>query len=216
MNEITNPQNTEIIEVQEMTVKNRLEIIEEGIRKKYLARLTEMQIAPIGNLIPLEEDLIDNVRLYRITEMVYQKGESATDKFTTVFNTLSTYNASVFIIIDSDGRNTEFYIGVRNNETDPLVKRSSVTLGDTLKNTLIGHFPGIKIENENRSSIASLSEKILRQHNVASVSVVGSSKSTKDQSNDQFVQGLEKLALAMEGRQYIGMIVAESQSPQRV
>ena len=58
MNEITNPQNTEIIEVQEMTVKNRLEIIEEGIRKKYLARLTEMQIAPIGNLIPLEEDLI--------------------------------------------------------------------------------------------------------------------------------------------------------------
>ena len=40
MNEITNPQNTEIIEVQEMTVKNRLEIIEEGIRKKYLARLT--------------------------------------------------------------------------------------------------------------------------------------------------------------------------------
>ena len=35
MNEITNPQNTEIIEVQEMTVKNRLEIIEEGIRKKY-------------------------------------------------------------------------------------------------------------------------------------------------------------------------------------
>ena len=149
MNEITNPQNTEIIEVQEMTVKNRLEIIEEGIRKKYLARLTEMQIAPIGNLIPLEEDLIDNVRLNRITEMVYQKGESATDKFTTVFNTLSTYNASVFIIIDSDGRNTEFYIGVRNNETDPLVKRSSVTLGDTLKNTLIGHFPGIKIENEN-------------------------------------------------------------------
>lgn len=216
MNEITNPQNTEIIEVQEMTVKNRLEIIEEGIRKKYLARLTEMQIAPIGNLIPLEEDLIDNVRVYRITEMVYQKGESATDKFTTVFNTLSTYNASVFIIIDSDGRNTEFYIGVRNNETDPLAKRSSVTLGDTLKNTLIGHFPGIKIENENRSSIAGLSGKILRQHNVASVSVVGSSKSTKDQSNDQFVQGLEKLALAMEGRQYIGMIVAESQSPQRV
>lgn len=216
MNEITNSKNAEIIEVQEMTVKNRLEIIEEGIRKKYLARLTEMQIAPIGNLIPLEEDLIDNVRLYRITEMVYQKGESATDKFTTVFNTLSTYNASVFIIIDSDGRNTEFYIGVRNNETDPLAKRSSVTLGDTLKNTLIGHFPGIKIENENRLRIASLSEKILRQHNVASVSVVGSSKSTKDQSNDQFVQGLEKLALAMEGRQYIGMIVAESQSPQRV
>lgn len=216
MNEIVKSHDTEIVEVQDMTVKNRLEIIEEGMRKKYLARLTEMQIAPIGSLIPLEEDLIDNVRLYRITEMVYQKGEAAIDKFTTVFNTLSTYNASVFIVIDSDGRNTDFYIGVRNNETDLSVKRSSVTLGDTLKNTLIGHFPGIKIENENRLDIARLSEKILRQHNVASVSVVGSSKATNNPSNNQFVQGLEKLVLAMDGRQYIGMILAESQSPKSV
>ena len=216
MKEIIKPENTDMVEVQDMTMKNRLEIIEEGIRKKYLARLTEMQIAPVGKLLPLEEDLIDNVRLYRITEMVYQKGESAIDKFTTVFNTLSTYNTSVFIIIDSDGRNTEFYIGVRNNESDPLAKRSSVTLGDTLKNTLIGHFPGIKIKNENRSDIADLSNKIIRQHNVASVSVVGSNKTTRDQSNEQFVQGLEKLALAMEGRQYIGMIVAENQSAQKI
>lgn len=216
MNEIMKAQDTEIVEVQDMTINNRLEIIEEGLRKKYLARLTEMKISPIDSLIPLEEDLIDNVRIYRITEMVYQKGEPATDKFTTVFNTLSTYNASVFVIIDSDGKNTEFYIGVRNNEKDPLSKRSPVTLGDTLKNTLIGHFPGIKIESENRLKIACLSNRIANQHNVASVSVVGSSKTTKEQSNEQFVQGLEKLTLAMEGRQYIGIIMAESQSPQRV
>lgn len=216
MNEVEKQQHIEIVEVQDMTIKNRLEIIEEGIRKKYLARLTEMQIAPVRNILPLEEDLIDNVRLYRITEMVYQKGEIATDKFTTVFNTLSTYNASAFIIIDSDGKNTEFYIGVRNNETDPLKKRSSVTLGDTLKNTLIGHFPGVKIENENRLRIAKISKKIYNQHNVASVSVVGSNKYPKDQSNEQFVQGLEKLALAMEGRQYIGIIVAESQTSQKI
>jgi len=69
-----------------------------------------MAIAPVQNLMPLEEDLIDNVRLYKITEMVYQKGESATDKFTTVFNTLSTYKATAFIIMDSDGKKTDFYV----------------------------------------------------------------------------------------------------------
>lgn len=217
MEEMQKVSNSDIIEIQDVTINDRLEIIEERMRKKYLTRLPEMQIASVDSLLPLEEDLIDNVRLYKITEMVYQKGESATDKFTTVFNTLSTYNASVFIIIDSDGRNTDFYIGVRNNEKDPLLKRSSVTLGDTLKNTLIGHFPGIKIQSENRSRIADLSRKILNQHNVASVSVVGSSKTSKEQqSNEQFVQGLEKLALAMEGRQYIGMIVAESQTSKQV
>ena len=203
-------------EQQELSAENRLEIIEDGIRKKYLSRMTEMNIAPCTDLLPLESDLIDNVRLYRITEMVYHKGEPATDKFTTVFNTLSTYNASVFIIIDSDGINTNFYLGVRNNEKDDQKKRSTVTHGATLKNTLIGHFPGIKIENENRQTIAELSERIQRQHNVASVSVVGTSKAEGTQGDEHFVQGLEKLALALTGKQYVGIIIADNQSPQSV
>ncbi len=201
---------------QDITFENRLEIIEEGIRKKYLSRLSEMQIAPITNLSPLESDLIENVRLYRITEMVYEKGEPITDKFTTVFNTLSAYCTSVFIIIDSDGKNTDFYIGVRNDEADETLKRSTVALGDTLKSTMIGHFPGIKIQNEDRSKIAQLSLKIASQHNVASVSVVGNSKSVKEKTDVDFVQGLEKLVLAMNGRQYIGIILAEDQPPQSV
>lgn len=198
----------------EISIENRLEIIDEGVRKKYLARLSEMEIAPINDLPSLEEDLINNVRLFRITEMVYSKGESVTDKFTTVFNTLATYNASVFILIDSDGKETTFYLGVRNNEPDdsPL-KRSTVTLGDTLKQTLIGHFPGVKIKNEDRKQIAQLSEKIMRLNNVASVSVVGNTRAGKDQSNEAFVQGLEKLCLAMSGRSFTGIIIADNQSP---
>lgn len=216
MEEIVAYNSAEIVPAEEMTVDNRLEIIDEGIRKKYLARLNEMEIAPVSGLPPLEYELINNIRLYRVTEMVYRKGESVTDKFTTVFNTLSTYNASVFIIIDSDGNKTNFYLGVRSNDIDDdPEKRSMVTLGDTLKNTLVGNFPGVKIAGEDRTSIGKLSEKILRQNNVASVSVVGNSKNN-EQANEQFVQGLEKLALAMYGRQYTGIIIAQNQSPQTV
>ncbi|MBR1507558.1 MAG: ATP-binding protein [Eubacterium sp.] len=217
MNELKIRESEELsVSSEPLTIENRLEIIEEGIRKKYLARLTEMQICPINAMLPLEEDLIDNIRMYKVTEMVYPKDEIATDKFTTVFNTLSTYNASIFIILDSDGEKTDFYIGVRNNEMDEKYKRSTVTLGDTLKNTLVGHFPGAKIENVDRTSIATLSEKIINQDNVASVSVVGSTKNEKEQSNNQFVQGIEKLALSMHDRQYIGIIIAENQSPKTV
>lgn len=197
--------------------ENRLDIIDDGIRKKYLSRLSEMSIAPLSDIQCLEDDIISNVRLYHITEMVYQKGEPVTDKFTTVFNTLATYNATVFILIDSDGKETQFYLGIRNNESDDSSsKRSTVTLGNTLKQTLIGHFPGIKIENEDRKKIESLSDKLLHTKNVASVSVVGNNKTNKDQQNEQFVQGLEKLALAMSGYPYIGLIVAENQSAQSV
>lgn len=210
---LINKSPTNITLANEISVEDRLEIIDDGVRRKYLARLNEMKIAPAGQITPLEEDLINNVRMFKITEMVYQKGESVTDKFTTVFNTLSTYNASVFILIDSDGKDTHFYLGVRNNEPDdsPL-KRSTVTLGDTLRQTLIGHFPGVKIENEDRKKIAELSEKISKLNNVASVSVVGNSKLEKGQSNEQFVQGLEKLCLAMSGRSYTGLIIADNQS----
>lgn len=115
----------------------------------------------------------------------------------------------MFVIIDSDGIRTDFYLGVRSNGDE----RSTVTLGDTLKNTLIGHFPGVKIQNEDRAHITTLSEKISRQHNVASVSVIGNSKSENSSQQGQFVQGIEKLALAMSGRQYTGIIVAQNQSP---
>jgi energy-coupling factor transporter ATP-binding protein EcfA2 len=192
----------------------KLDIIDETIRRRELSRLTEMEIAPFENLgLPaLEEDFINNVRLYKITEMVYQKGEPVTDKFTTVFNTLQTYKSSVFVVIDSNGKQMDFYLGVRSNGDN----RSTVTLGDTLKNTLVGHFPGVKIENEDRSKIAALSTRIAKQHNVASVSVVGNNKNDKEQGNEQFVQGLEKLALAMHGRQFTGIIVAQNSSSDEI
>ena len=200
---------------ENLSIENRLEITFDYLRKSYLTNLNEMEIATIGETLPLEEDLIENVRLFKITEMVYQKGEPVTDKFTTAFNTLSTYNASVFVIIDSDGKNTSVYLGVRNNENNNEIKRSTVTLGDTLKNTLIGNFPGVKIEVENRKRILDLCNNISKQNNVTSVSVVANQKNS-EQNNEQFVQGLEKLALAMNGRQYTGIIIAENQDSQTI
>jgi energy-coupling factor transporter ATP-binding protein EcfA2 len=216
-NELMQTQGRELVyqtlsPAEQLDVK--LDIIDETIRRRELSRLTEMEIVPFENLgLPaLEEDFINNVRLYKITEMVYQKGEPVTDKFTTVFNTLQTYKSSVFVVIDSNGKQTDFYLGVRSNGDT----RSTVTLGDTLKNTLVGHFPGVKIENEDRSKIAALSTRIAKQHNVASVSVVGNNKNDKEQGNEQFVQGLEKLALAMYGRQFTGIIVAQNSSSDEI
>lgn len=212
-NELVKTEHNALTAKSEITVEDRLEIIDEYVRKKYLTRLSDMQIMPLGEIAPLEEDLIDNVRMYRITEMVYQKDESVMDKFTTVFNTLATYNASVFFLIDSDGRQANYYLGVRNNEAnDSVKKRSTVTLGDTLKQTLIGHFPGVKIENEDRKKIAGLSEKIMGLKNVTSVSVVGSSRRENNQPQSEFAQGMEKLCLAMSGRPYTAVIIADNKN----
>ena len=102
MNEITNMQS-ETIEAKELNVEDYLQVTEDIIRKQYLARLTDFRVADPrsdSNYLSLEDDLIDNVRLYKVSEMVYQKGEPITEKFTTVFNALATYKSSLFIVLD--------------------------------------------------------------------------------------------------------------------
>jgi hypothetical protein len=189
----------------------QLSIVDEAVRRRDLARLEEMDIVPV-ELPPLEEDLIDNVRLFKITEMVYAKDEHIADKFTTVFSTLSAFRASAFILIDAEPDKTSFYLGVRSND-DP---RSTVTLSDTLRDTLVGHFPGAKTEDKDRTDIAALSEKIAAMQNVASVSVIGNRKSEQDGKPGSYVQGIEKLMLALQGRQYVGIILAQNRSPQDI
>ena len=70
----------------------------------------------------------------------------------------------------------------------------------------------MKIENEDRKKIAELSEKIRSLNNVASVSVVGSSRRDKDQPQNEFAQGMEKLCLAMSGRPYTAVIIADNKN----
>ncbi len=190
-------------------------ILEDYIRKTYLSDVSKLRVVEYNQDLPLNEDIIDNVRLYHVSEMVYKKGESATDKFATVFNTLSTYNSIVFVIIDSDGCKTDFYVGVRNNEGDENKKRSTVTLGDTLKNSLIGQFPGVKLDDRNRKQIEEISAKIEKSKTFTSVSVLGSEK-IKNNKSEEFVQGLEKFGIAMAGRSYTGIIIAECQSEKSI
>ena len=193
-----------------------LDIIEEIIQKKYLSRLSEMEILPCENLLDLNKDLIRNVRVYRISEMVYSKGESATEKFSTVFNTLSNYDVSLFVLIDSDGRKNNFYLGVRNNEPDNSARNSAVTFGDTLQQTLSGHFPGVRTEIIDRTQIRVLSEKIRKTQNVTSVSVVADRKAASEKGSESFVQGIENLMLAMSGRAYTALIIADRQPPEAI
>ena len=54
----------------QVSEQNRLEILDEKIRRKYLTRLTEMEIAPVTDLPSLQEDRIDKVSMYHITEHV--------------------------------------------------------------------------------------------------------------------------------------------------
>lgn len=181
-----------------------LQVVDDVILKNYISNLSKMEIVPLDKSV-LDSNISDNVLFFKITEMVYEKNEFATYKFASVFNALSSSDTSIFIILNSDGKQTEFYMGVRSMDTD----RTTSSLRNTLENAIIGQFPGIKTHDYTIEEIEGILEGI-KGNSISAVSCVANSKEEDLNSNQEFVQGLEKLVLSMRGQKYTGIIIANS------
>ena len=181
-----------------------LRVVDDVILKNYITELSDMEIVPLDDSI-LETNLSENVLFFKINEMVYEKDEFASYKFASVFNTLSSSDAAIFIILDSDGEKTDFYMGVRSLDSD----RTTSSLRNTLENAMIGQFPGIKTCDYTIEEIQKIVDGI-KGNSISSVSCVANSKEEDLNSNQGFVQGLEKLVLSMRGQKYTGIIIANS------
>lgn len=176
-------------------------LVDDIVLKKYLHRLTELDIVPLDDRLKN----ISDIRLFRITEMVYENHEYATYKFASVFNAVQNLNCGVFLIADSDRKKTEFYMGVRSLDD----KRTTKSLKDTLRNALCGQFPGVKTQDLLDSSAEEFLSGIATK-NIASISCVAKNKDEDLKDNESFIQGLEKLALAMQGQAYTMIVLAKS------
>lgn len=202
-NEMYNSRNNEILSYQELNDKyaEASRLVDDIVLKNYVYNLTNLEV------IPLSDELkdISNIRIFKITEMVYQKDEYSTYKFASVFSAVQNLNCGIFIIINSDGEKADFYMGVRSLDTEHTTK----SLKDTLRNALIGQFPGVKTKD----LLDDEAEKILSdvpRRNLAVVSCVGKNKDEELDDNKSFIQGLEKFVLAMQGQVYTSIILAKS------
>ena len=180
-----------------------LKVVDDVILKNYITDLSHMEIVPLSDNI-LHSNIRDNVRFFKITEMVYEKDEFATYKFASVFNALSITDSAIFIIIDSDGVKTDFYMGVRSLDE----YRTISSLKNTVENAMKGQFPGMKTAPDYTiEEMESILNKI-KANSISAVSCVANNKAHDSATNKNFVQGLEKLVLSMQGEKYTGIIIA--------
>ena len=155
-----------------------------------------------------------SIVLFKINRMVYEEDEFATDKFISAISSMSFADCSVFLVIDGYRDKTDFYLGVKNN--DP--KRTTASVADTFKSSLVGQFPGIDIEDcsiVEKGKKSSLQEQVLRRiSNASSLSSYVGIPAFKDEDgkydNKNYVQGTEKLAQAMQGKRYTAIILASN------
>lgn len=187
-----------------------LQVVDDVVLKNYISDLCKMEIVPLSKSA-IESNIRDNVLFFKITEMVYEKEEFATYKFASVYNALSMTESAVFIIIDSDGSKTDFYMGVRSLDA----YRTTSSLKNTVENAMKGQFPGIKTEDYTIEEIESILASI-KGNSVSAVSCVANNKSQNSNTNQNFVQGLEKLVLSMQGEKYTGIIIANGTTQQQL
>jgi hypothetical protein len=186
-------------------------LIDDIVLKNYISRLDEFAVIPLKKEVC--ENNIKNIRLFKINEMVYEKNESATYKFASVFNAVASVKSTLFTIIKSDGNETDFYLGIRNRDSES----STDTCFEVLKNAITGQFPGIKIEYNKlkQSKIQKLLETI-ETDSISAVSCIANNKNKDFITNEAYLQGLEKFAVAMEGKKYTAIIIANPTSQEQL
>ncbi|QIG36254.1 Bipolar DNA helicase HerA [Ligilactobacillus salivarius] len=197
----TVPEYSEII----TRYQTALQAVDDVVFKNYITDLTNLEIVPLDREI-LENNIDENVSLFKVTEMVYEKEEFSTHKFASVFNTLSSIDATIFIIIDSDGEKTDFYMGIRSNDST----RTTSSIYKMLKNSTLGQFPGIKIEEYKYVDDIKEVMSQIKGNSISAVSCVANNRNKNINNDEEFVQGLEKLALSMRGQKYTGIILANT------
>lgn len=206
----TSPSDLREYRQQIDTAKNALNLVDDVVFKSYLKRLDSMDIASM----PEAEGVDSSIVLFKINRMVYEEDEFATDKFISAISSMSFADCSVFLVIDGYRDKTDFYFGVKNN--DP--KRTTASVADTFKSSLVGQFPGINIDDcsiVEKGKKSSLQEQVLRRiSNASSLSSYVGIPAFKDEDgkydNKNYVQGTEKLAQAMQGKRYTAIILASN------
>ena len=201
------------------------------VRKKYR---TELSCYPICDLPQWLADglsntgeganaLGSNVQFAKVEKIVYDKAESITDKLTTVYHTLSSFdNTSVILLLLSDGAEVELYLGVaeRFQQGVPVNIDSRGNKSNTLETAFAANFPGSILKNKLKKDgkvkpikTSTLIERAFSDVSAVScVTGIASSRNKENRENDQFIQGMEKLIDAMRGKKYSAVFIADCKS----
>lgn len=205
--------NHELVSYQERSSR-AMKLVEDIVLKNYLSKLSQLEVVPCGNLST------DDIILFKINKMVYEKDEYATDKFISVVSAMTYTNSSIYLIVDGHESCTNFYLGIKSEDES----RQKSSIAETFKSSILGQFPGAEIEDysyvkvdSERSKQDKLLHRITEAVSVSSCVGIPSYKNSKGEyTNANFIQGIEKFASAMQGKEYTAIILASNVSQNEI
>ncbi len=213
--EIARTESSTDIKGYEINASQALSLVDDVVLKNYLTRLSNLEIVSLDSDISLNDTII-----FKVNKMVYEKDEYATDKFISIVSAMTYTKGSVFMIVDGHKDHTDFYLGVKCEDSE----RTASSVAETFKNAMIGQFPGAQISDlsikrpgVDRSEQEHLIHKMTEATTISMCSGIPAQKNSKGEyTNATFIQGIEKFAIAMQGKEYTAVILASSISQDKV
>ncbi|QAB14615.1 ATP-binding protein [Hydrogenovibrio thermophilus] len=192
-------------------LQNALVEMDAVVFKRYLDYLNQFDLVPLDTTL---DDAISNIRLRKISSIVYDREEDNLDKFNSVFSAVHSSDSAVCLILDAKKTHTDLYIGTHKLDQS---RGSSITGAmNTLEAALKGNFQGIDIsENLMDTDIHAVLSSMM-SNNVNCIATVQGVPSLKDDAKETFAQGLEKLIEGMQGKDYFAVIQATPVSYQEL
>mgnify|MGYP002796534092 CR=1 FL=1 len=197
--------------VMQKNLNDCLMVVDNEVTKDYLPSLQRCQVVPadVQRIAALEP-----VQFFRISRLVYQENEFSVDKLATIFNTLTNKLCTLVLMIHSDGKTNDFYLGVRAQDGK---RYSTGTMRQMLEQSLVGLFPGSDISNYYKEELDIDLQRLDRSGCVSSVTCVADYKQEREAQTDRdFIQGLEKFVDSMQGRAFTAVCIANNLTRQEL
>ncbi len=182
--------------------------IEYFAEKNYLSLLTQFGIKEKND--NCFKECLERARFIPVQRIVYDENEDVTQKMTNIYTAMHAIHTDLAMLIISNGKEVELFYGVVNCENIELAHNA-------LYQNMIGNFPGSIGELKDSSSIPSIDEETLssklneiyeKAEGLAIVSGIPSIREKEQRGNEYYIQGIEKVIDAMNGRPFSGMILA--------
>ena len=184
-------------------LQNCLSIIDNEVMKNYVPALQSCDALPLSDEAA---GRLEQIQFFRISALVYQDDEFSVHKLATVFHALSNKPCTLVLLIQSDGQNNDFYLGVRSRDS----RYSGGTMRQALEQSLLGLFPGSSTDDYlNETLQADLNR--LSVGAVSSVTCIADYKQEHQSLEDKhYIQGLEKFISSMQGKAFTAVCIANN------
>ncbi len=182
------------------------------INKSYLERLEDMEIVK-PSLEDKDIDITQCGKFYKLDKLVLNKEENFIDKLITIINVASAVDGTIATIINSEGNNVNYYIGIisKKYRSDNLKNRNiRAGMAEAFSGAVAGNFAGSELNGMSEDEVENMRSNIFSDVNaVSAVSGIVALRDKDKKNVASYVQGIENFINSVKNKKYTVIMFAD-------